>query len=207
MNLEGFKMNIIIKESHYNLLVEQVGLDEFMSIMDQTFPDSVYAMDTIAKFIRQSGCQKIELINFKYPALGAALHDRVILNNQLLKYNFTFFLYAVFHEIAHQYQYKKYGIDKMYGAYVGEIPVEEAAKFMKYVENVADEFAIRKLREIDKLHGQQIKLNVKSIKKNYENTPVSQFENLIKSFIKIIKDANITNKEDISEILYNHVKK
>ena len=133
-------MNIIIKESHYNLLVEQVGLDEFMSIMDQTFPDSVYAMDTIAKFIRQSGCQKIELINFKYPALGAALHDRVILNNQLLKYNFTFFLYAVFHEIAHQYQYKKYGIDKMYGAYVGEIPVEEAAKFIKIWNSSAGQY-------------------------------------------------------------------
>lgn len=200
-------MKVILNESQYKLLIEQVGLDEFMSKINERYPDSVYAMNTIADFIRKSGCQKIEFIKFKYPALGAALHDRVILNSELLNYNFTYFLYAVFHEIAHQYQYKKYGIDKMYGAYVGEISVKDAAKFMKYVENVADEFAIRKLREIVKLHGEHIKLHVNLIKKNYENTPLSQFENLIISFIEIIKDSNITNKEEISEILYNHVKK
>lgn len=200
-------MKVLLNENQYKILIEQIELGDFMEKVSQRFPDSVYAMDTITHFIRKSGCQKIEIINFKYPALGAALHDRVILNSRLLNNNFTFFLYALFHEIAHQFQYKKYGIEKMYGAYVGEIPVKDAAKFMKYVENVADEFAIRKLREIDKLHGHQVNLNVKSISKNYENTPLSHFESLINSFIKIIKDSNITNKEEISEILYNQIKK
>lgn len=201
-------MKIILKEQQYKILIEQIELGNFMTKVSDSFPDSVYAMDTISNFIRKSGCQKIEFINFKYPALGAALHDRVVLNSILLNnYNLTFFLYALFHEIAHQFQYKKYGVEKMYGVYTGEIPVKEGAKFMKYVENVADEFAIRKVREIDKLHGHQVKINVNSLRKIYDNISLSHFENLIVSFIKIIKDSNIKNKEDISEILYNHIKK
>jgi hypothetical protein len=124
-----------------------------------------------------------------------------------LKRDFTYFLYVLFHEIAHQYQYKKYGIDKIYDTYTGDISVEEGAKFMKYVENVADEFAIRKLREIEALHGNQIKLNVKSISKVYENVSVSQFVTLINQIIKIINDSNYKSKIDITEILYNHIKR
>jgi len=200
-------MKIIIKESQYYQIVEQVGLDDVTLKMTDRYPDSVYAMETIVKFIKKSGCQKIEILPFKFPASGAALHDRVIINTNVLNTSFTNFLYVLFHEIAHQYQYKKYGIDKMYDTYTGVISVEEGAKFMKYVENVADEFSIRKLREIDKLHGHQINLNVKSIYKVYQNVPVSQFVSLIKQIIGIINDSNYKSKEDITEILYNHIKR
>jgi len=200
-------MKIIINESQYKHIVEQVGLDDVTLKINEVYPDSVYVLDTIVKFIKNSGCQKIEILPFKFPTNGISLHDRVIINSNVLKRDFTYFLYVLFHEIAHQYQYKKYGIDKIYDTYTGDISVEEGAKFMKYVENVADEFAIRKLREIEALHGNQIKLNVKSISKVYENVSVSQFVTLINQIIKIINDSNYKSKIDITEILYNHIKR
>jgi uncharacterized protein YaaR (DUF327 family) len=93
----------------------------------------------------------------------------------------------------------------MYGIYTGDISVDEGAKFMKYVENVADDFAIRKLREINKLFDDKIKINA-NINKIYEKIPIDYYKNLINIFIKKIKDGNYTSKEDISEILYNYVK-
>jgi uncharacterized protein YaaR (DUF327 family) len=93
----------------------------------------------------------------------------------------------------------------MYGIYNGDVSVDEGAKFMKYLENVADDFAIRKLREINKLFDDKIKIN-SNISKTYENIPIDYYKSLINIFIKKIKDSNYSSKEDISEILYNHVK-
>lgn len=200
-------MKIILNESQYNLVLEQVGLDIFVEQMNDAYPDSIYAMDTIVDFIRKSGCQKIEILDFKHPAYGAALHDRVIINKLVLNRDLTTFLYVVFHEIAHQYQYKKYGIDKMYGCYTGDISIEEGAEFMKYVENVADEFAVRKIRQLDKLYKDRLNLKVDKIVKAYQNSTTTQFEGLIRHIIKLIRDNNYNDKEEISEIMYNYIKK
>jgi hypothetical protein len=159
----------------------------------------------ISDFVKKSGCQKIDIEPLKYGAFGLSLVDRVVINKKSLELPLSNFLYTLFHEVAHQYQYKKYGIDKMYGIYTGDVSVDEGAKFMKYVENVADDFAIRKLREINKLFDDKIKINA-NINKIYEKIPIDYYKNLINIFIKKIKDGNYTSKEDISEILYNYVK-
>jgi len=198
-------MKIILNENQFKLLLEQEGFDEFAVEVSEKYPDSVYLLRFISDFVKKSGCQKIDIEPLEYGAFGLSLVDRVVINKKTLELPLSNFLYTLFHEVAHQYQYKKYGIDKMYGIYTGDISVDEGAKFMKYVENVADDFAIRKLREINKLFDDKIKINA-NINKIYEKIPIDYYKNLINIFIKIIKDGNYTSKEDISEILYNYVK-
>jgi hypothetical protein len=198
-------MKIILNENQFKLLLEQEGFDEFAVEVSEKYPDSVYLLRFISDFVKKSGCQKIDIEPLEYGAFGLSLVDRVVINKKSLELPLSNFLYTLFHEVAHQYQYKKYGIDKMYGIYTGDISVDEGAKFMKYVENVADDFAIRKLREINKLFDDKIKINA-NINKIYEKIPIDYYKNLINIFIKKIKDGNYTSKEDISEILYNYVK-
>jgi|APGre2960657373_1045057.scaffolds.fasta_scaffold17489_3 hypothetical protein len=198
-------MKIILNENQFKLLLEQGGFDEFAVEVSEKYPDSVYLLRFISDFVKKSGCQKIDIEPLKYGAFGLSLVDRVVINKKSLELPLSNFLYTLFHEVAHQYQYKKYGIDKMYGIYTGDVSVDEGAKFMKYVENVADDFAIRKLREINKLFDDKIKINA-NINKIYEKIPIDYYKNLINIFIKKIKDGNYTSKEDISEILYNYVK-
>jgi hypothetical protein len=198
-------MKIILNENQFKLLLEQGGFDEFAVEVSEKYPDSVYLLRFISDFVKKSGCQKIDIEPLKYGAFGLSLVDRVVINKKSLELPLSNFLYTLFHEVAHQYQYKKYGIDKMYGIYTGDVSVDEGAKFMKYVENVADDFAIRKLREINKLFDDKIKINA-NINKIYEKIPIDYYKNLINIFIKKIKDGNYSSKEDISEILYNYVK-
>ena len=198
-------MKIIINENQLKQLLEQEGFDELTVKVSERYPDSVYLMRFISDFVKKSGCQKINIESLKHVAMGLSLVDRVVINEKSLNLPLSNFLYTLLHEVAHQYQYKKYGIDKMYGVYTGDISVNEGAEFMKYVENVADDFAIRKLREINKLFDDKIKINA-NISKTYENIPIDYYKSLINIFIKKIKDSNYSSKEDISEILYNYVK-
>lgn len=197
-------MKILLTNKQKNLLLEQVGIDDFLYKLSENQPDSVYFMEPLMDFIKKSGCQKIEFGDFKINAHGASLHDRVIINNDVLKMSLPYVLYVIFHELAHQYQYRKYGIDKMYDLYLGKISIKEGAIWLKNIEEVADDFAIRKLRQVVKSTN---KMNISKIKKNYDNIPLEQYEKLVSSIISLIKKEDFTDKNEISEILYNNIVK
>lgn len=198
-------MKILINENQFKLIVEQEGFDELAVKMSETYPDSVYLLSFIKNFVEKSGCKKVDIEPMAYQALGLSLMDKVVINEKVLKSPLSEFLYVLLHEIAHQYQYKKYGIDKMYGIYTGNVSLDDGAKFMNYTEKVADDFAVRKLREINKLFGDKVKIDI-NIEKVYDNIPFQHYKNLIEFFTKKIKDSNYKNKEEISTILYNYVK-
>jgi len=195
---------IILSESQFYFLVEQVGIDDFTVKIAETYPDSVYSLDFVVDFIRNSGCQKISISRLKYGAQGISLVNGVVINEEAFTFSFSTFLYILFHEVAHQYQYKKYGIDKMYDCYIGDIPVEETANWMLQIEKIADEFAARKIREMQQKFGDRYKLE--EPKPVYKNVPVQHFIQLINLFKSEIKKQGYKNKEEISEILFNYVK-
>ena len=196
---------IIINEQQLNFLLEQQGIDDFFEMMSETFPDSVYIMQFIKDFITKSGCKSIKVDSFKYPALGLSTINGSVLNIKVFSLELSYFLYVLFHEIAHQYQYKKYGIDKMYGCYTRDLSLREGALFMKNCENIADEFAMRKLRELKKYFGDKLKITNQE-SKVYQDTPIEYFEKLIEKFIKIIEQKGYNDKNEITEILYNFIK-
>ena len=198
-------MKIIVNESQFRVLTEQQGIEDFTARIAEEYADSVYMLAFITHFIRTSGCQKISIASLKYGAAGVSLVDGIVISDQAFNYSFSGFLYILFHETAHQYQYKKYGVDAMYNCYTGELPVEEGAKWMKQVENVADEFATRKIREMQQKFGEEYQLKEPE-KLIYKDTPVEQFVQLINLFKEEIKKQGYQNKEEISEILFNYVK-
>ena len=159
--------------------------------------------DELKQFVRKaivdSGCQKIEFNNLNMGA-GVALHDKVIINRQILNSNLEQILFVVFHELAHQWQFKKYGKEKMYDFYLGETSSDDAARFMLKTENVADEFGIRKIRE-----AQAKNLIDKSFRPKgaYDNVTIDQIKPMLEFLKKEIKKKNISSPEQLSEFMYN----
>jgi hypothetical protein len=194
-----------LQETIRRVLKEETkGITPFVNRILSTYPETKPFIDKIREFIENSNCKKVEVSKFKYPALGLALHNGVLFNETIFYENLPSFLFIIFHEIAHQYQYKKYGDDKMYEFYLGDIDVKDAAIAMKEIELTADEFATRKVREFVKLG--LINGNQSAIKSFYKNIPLSHFESLISQTKEKIKQMGATDFDGIATIFYNMVK-
>lgn len=196
-------MKLKITETQFQILRESVeGFDEFKNLALNSYPEIIEYWDVIEKFIRESECKKIEIAPLKM-GIAVSLTNGVIFNTNIFKLPITEFLFTIFHEIAHQYQYKKYGIEKMTNFYSEDLPIEEAAKFMRHTEIVADDLATRKLREIQK-YGYLQNLNIP--KGYYKLAPLSQFEKLIENIKSALPNLKNADPEKRNEILYNWIK-
>jgi hypothetical protein len=182
---------------------ETDGITIFLNKIQSEYDisDSLYV--EMLDFIEESGCKKIEFAKFNYPALGLALHNGVLINSNMIGDNLSFLIFVIFHEVAHQFQFKKYGDKIMYGVYSGDVSIDEAAKFMKHTEEVADEFAMRKIRELQKkgLIDDNYRAN-----SPYRNISVQSIKSMIIRFRDDLKSKNITSPNDISKYFYNMVK-
>ena len=198
-------MRYIITESQYRLLTEETsGVDDFIGQMVEKYPEVEGYSNQIKSFIENSGCHKIEVASFKYPAMGLALHNGVLFNKMIFYQTLPKFLFVLFHEIAHQYQYKKYGAEKMYEFYLGDLDVNDAAESMKKIEIIADEFALRKVREFAKIGLIDVKdSNLPAV---YKTIPINHFVRLITQSRDDIKRKGITDFDGVSETFYNMVK-
>lgn len=196
-------MKLKITETQFQILRESVeGFDEFKNLALNSYPEIIEYWDVIEKFIRESECKKIEIAPLKM-GIAVSLTNGVIFNTNIFKLPITEFLFTIFHEIAHQYQYKKYGIEKMTNFYSDDLPIEDAAKFMRDTEIVADDLATRKLREIQK-YGYLQNLNIP--KGYYKLAPLSQFEKLIENIKSALPNLKNADPEKRNEILYNWIK-
>ena len=95
-------------------------------------------------------------------------------------------------------------MEKMLELYNDEMDISEGAQFMKNVESVADEFAVRKLKSLERKG--LIKLSSNDIIKPYDGITVGRLEMMIKMFKDHLRNSNIKGAEKISEFLYNMVK-
>jgi hypothetical protein len=187
------------------LTEETEGIDGFIDRIITTYPQTKDYIDKIKSFIESSGCKKIEVARFKYPAFGLALHNGVLFNEMIFNNNLPNFLFIICHEIAHQYQYKKYGDEKMYEFYLGDIDVKDAAVAMKQIEMIADEFAERKVREFVKL-GLLNSNDTSMFNGFYKKAPLMHFEKLITQIKEKIKELGINDFDGVSNIFYNMIK-
>ena len=194
-----------LQETIRRILREETqGIDSFIDTIDSKYNMNDELRQFLIDFIKNSDCKKIEFADFKIGAMGLAVHDGVLINNFGLNRGLEFLLFLIFHEVAHQYQFKKYGEDIMYNCYLGDISEEEAAKFMKYTEEVADDFASRKIREL-----QNKGLIGKSYipPQMYKNVPINSVKMMVNNYREMMRRNNITSPEKISEFFYNMVKK
>jgi hypothetical protein len=126
----------------------------------------------------------------------------VLLNQNIFFQSLPNFLFILFHEIAHQYQYKKYGDEKMYEFYLGEIGVREAAILMKKFETVADEFATRKVREFVRM-GLISQPNTPGLAL-YNNVSLSYFEKNPKLRDTELERVQLIQFYNISHVNFSH---
>jgi hypothetical protein len=198
------KANMIQETIKRVLREETQGIEQFLIQVMETYPETEGFINNIESFIKNSNCKKIEVAMFKYPALGLAVHNGVLFNEVIFKQQLPDFLFIIFHEIAHQYQYKKYGDEKMYEFYLDETDVKEAAIAMKKIEIIADEFANRKVREFVKLGF----INVPNRKtlSMYKDIPLNHFERLISQTKDTIRSKNVSSFDEIADIFYNMIK-
>lgn len=182
---------------------ETQNINEFISELTESFKMSEELIEFVKKFITESGCNKIEFSNFKIKGLGVALHDFVLINKIVLNSNLEFVLFVIFHETAHQYQFKKYGEDIMYNCYLGEISDTEAAKFIKTTEEVADEYAIRKIKQLQKMDLISKDYNPPRM---YKNISLDIIGNKMLGFKNDMIGKKIDSSQKISEYFYNMVK-
>jgi len=200
----------IIKQSRMNLQEnirriikeETEGIDTFLDEISNKYDLSDELKTFIKEFIQDSNCKRINFSNFKIGALGMALESGVLINSKVLERPLPFMLFVILHEVAHQYQFKKYGVDVMYNCYLGDVSVKEAAEFMKTTEEVADEFASRKIRQLQKkgLIGSFTSPQV------YKNMPLQNIIMMINNIKNDMKRQNIDSPKKVSEYFYNMVK-
>ena len=90
----------------------------------------------------------------------------------------------------------------MYKCYLGDVSVKDAAESMKKTEEVADEFASRKIRQLQKmgLLGPFIPPQV------YKNMPIQKITMMINGYKNDMKGKNIDSPRKVSEYFYNMVK-
>ena len=193
-----------LQETIKRILREETkNIDSFINTIKSKFEVSPELEEGIIKFINDSNCQNIEFANFTMPALGISLHNGVLINKNSINHGLSFLIFLIFHEVAHQYQYKKYGEKKMYECYIGKMSNNDAAVFMKNNELVADEFASRKIREFQK-KGLIDKLFIPP--QVYKNVPLSTIGDMIKKYKKQMKSMGVDSPEKISEYFYNVIK-
>ena len=197
-------MKIIITEEQYRKLLREApeGIEELFAILFEKYPDLEEHRQVIEDFITNSGCKNIEIKPFQIFAAGLALHDRVVFNPAIFSHKQEYLMYIIFHEIAHQYQYKKYGVERMYAIYNGKLAIDDAVEWLRYTENTADEFAIRKCRELKKLGILKGKLVENG---SYKNVSDMHLKSLLVKFRNLVRAQKITDPIAVSEILYNHI--
>jgi hypothetical protein len=201
-------------EDRYRLIMSSIinegvgGIEPFIGRMIETFPMFDAVKDDIAGFIERSGCRRIAVEGM--PHIAFSLSDRMILSDRVFNYGPAKFLYTLFHETIHQYQYKKYGEKKMYEFYLGaggDKDIMELAEFMRKVELVADRGAIRELEKyVRKGVISSYEVNAAVGRGNYRHMPLSHFIDFINKVREEAARLNITDSSQISEMLYNYLK-
>jgi len=203
------KKIIRLSESDLTRIVKRVifeqaqGESEFIQTIVDRYDISDELKNEIINTIKNSECKNITFENISMGD-GLSLGDRLILTPGTLNYTLGRFLFILFHELAHQYQFKKYGMEKMLELYNDEMDIKEAAQFMKNVESVADEFAVRKLKNIEKKG--LVTLSRSDMFKGYDGITVDRLEMMIKIFRDQLRNSNIKGAKNISEYLYNMVR-
>ena len=177
-------------------------LDPFIDEILSVHKMSNELIDFIKKFIEESNCKRIDFSKFKMGVMGVALETGVLINRTALNQSLPFLLFLIFHEITHQYQFKKYGDKVMYDCYIGNVSEIEGAEFMKHTEEVADDLASRKIRELQKLGliGEYTPMQM------YKNLPIEQIKMMVNHFRNEMRIKNIQSPKKVSEYFYNIVK-
>ena len=148
-------------------------------------------------FIVSSGCRAIEFRKMSNRAMGISKTDVCILNYDVLKLPDEYTLYIILHEVSHQYQYRKHGKNLVLDVYLESTPLDDAAKKLLLVEQIADRLAIAKLNWI--LKETNIKLSQPIVSRYLGLTDLTQIKNHLNKIRKEISEKDLSTIEEIND--------
>jgi len=176
------------------------GMDEVLNLIKEKHPTvSNTLLEKVKHFVEGSGVKKIQVVS-NMRAAGAALHDKILIVRYVFDLSIERTLYVILHETAHQYQLKKYGYVELMKFLHKEITPDEAVQILRKIETVADEFAIRKLINLQ-LSGE--KINARLISPAYKGVSDSMLKSTILAFRTALKDVDEKDPIVSAEILAN----
>jgi len=159
-------------EDFYKLFSQKYGkIENFEGIVQEIESD-----------IKKSPTPKITIAN-RGNFCGMSHSDNVILQSTIFNYNIHKFIYVLFHEIAHQYQYKKYGKNLVYEMLHGEIDDELLDKLIK-IEQVADRFG----ESMANKYATKFKFSKSPITSPYSNTNTEYAKKSYKNLFLKLQD-------------------
>lgn len=195
-----------ITEARRDVNSPVAGIHEFLTTIKNVFQPRYSNIDeiltSVKSFIEQSKCPAIKFERIT-GALGISLTDICIVSDRALNSSLSYLLYIIFHEISHQYQYSKYGEKFVQDIYNDEMPLEDAARKLKRVEYVADRYAIMKVK---RLYNEHIPDGKPAIRSFYKNISIAGFANQLRQIRKLARQQNLTDIDDINEMIYNMIK-
>jgi hypothetical protein len=176
---------------------------EFFKQVLIKYPESKNILPFIEKTLKKSEITSISIEPLKYGS-AVSLPNRIVISPNTLSKDIYTFLFTLFHELAHQFQFKKYGYDKMMELYGNNISVDDAADLMYNIEIVADEYAIRKIREMIKMN--LLPSTVTLPLGTYKKTPKQTFIKIIEMVKEMLEGMDYKNSEELGEKLYDILK-
>ena len=178
------------------------GLQEFIQEISNKFPNQNKLLADLATYISNSGCPSIKFDTL-FGAMGISKTDECIIDKSVLNKSIGGLLYVILHEIAHQYQYKKYGKDVVWDAYSSKIDLQQAAELLMNIETVADKLASLKTKSLLKKNNIEEKSPIVTF---YSNMNVDYFKNYLEKLRNEVKDKKMESIEEVNEYIYNKLK-
>jgi hypothetical protein len=178
------------------------GVESFIETLKNKFQYDVGLWDDVANIINQSSCPEIKFEKLHPHVGGISKTDKCIINTSVLSMPLTQCLFSIFHEVAHQYQYKNYGKDIALDIYVKEDMNGMVEKLIS-IESTADRFGLSQTKKLMKKYN--INGDIQTADFNNPKT-ITILIDYISDLRNIIKQNNLTNIEDINDFLYNMIK-
>jgi hypothetical protein len=195
----------ILREQVSEIEIES-GFEEFYNLLREKF-DKIDKFDQIFEEleidIKKSPTPKITITD-RGMFCGMSLTSNVILNKSIFNNDLHKFIFILFHEIAHQYQYKKYGKNLLYELTTTEVTDNTLNKLIK-IEQVADRFG----RTMASKYATKFNLPARPISSPYDSIEYgkSSYKRLIEDIQKKINDGEITCVEQMESFMLDHLTK
>lgn len=193
----------ILKETVSEIEIES-GFEEFYKFFKEKYgkiTNFEFIFEELEKDIKKSPTPKITITD-RGMFCGMSLTDNVILSRSIFSNNLYRFIFILFHEIAHQYQYKKYGKNLLYELTTTEITDSTLNKLID-IEQVADRFG----KSMASKYANNFNIDKSPIASPYDNIEYGKnsYKKLIESIQKKIKDGEITCVEQMESFMIEHL--
>jgi len=186
--------------THLNSFNNVGGISEFLLKINLARPDiPPKTLEEIKRFIERSGCAKIFFLDLSNRAMGISKTNECIINSKLLTFPLEYFLYILFHEVAHQYQYKKHGKNYVLSVYSNLEPKLESAKKLLEAERIADRLAIAKVKSV--LKNCNIRATREIIPRYLNLSDLTQIEKHLENVREIVSKRNLKTIEEINDAI------